>query len=236
MKDKSNYKSYEDVRSKLAITLDELLSDASCPRPVLTEDAIERYSKNTVKVISENRHYCEDVPERLIDITSYYNFLGHKKFLNIIKNGYSENGVPKPGDLVVYRTSGRHHIGFVNMTRETIDKNFTRKEESYITIAVSYIGENGSPYTEAYINKVFKKNAFTRLSSDGLTFGRPFESCLNDFLTERKLAEDEYKRRAKKKVMTVGEYEDMMEMFKTMTETIKAINDKIPYKRTLAPG
>ena len=234
-KDKHLNIAFEAIRSKLQITIDEMNASGH-PRLLLTDEMLAPYNKNAIEVLSVQTkpNQEENAQQELIDLAAYHKFLGHRKFRDLIRDKYFTDRIPKVGDTVICKKDNEYCIGFVNMVRETAEKTFNLKR--YITIVISYLGENGTLYTECSIHKVLKNGAVNRLAMLDMLFGRPYEECSEELATESKFLQEENKRRSKKKIITVGEYEDMLQMLEKLVDDVRRLNDKIPYRHTLGPG
>ena len=222
---------FEAVRSKLQATIDEI-NASEYPRPILTDKMLEPYSENVIEVMSvQTKPYTENDQQQLIDLAAYHKFLGHQKFKDIIRENYSSGRIPKIGDIVIYTPNDKYYVGFVNMIRETTESTGKKsKTKDYVTVVISYLEENGTVYTESSIHKVSNKDVINRLLIDeDMLFGRPYEECMIELETESRIVQEENKRRSKKKIMTVGEYEDMMKMLEKLIKTVNRLDDKIPY-------
>ena len=230
----TNTKSYDDIRKQMEAGMKELMAGK---RP--WNECLEHLFDNVIKVNRQEK-CCwewEDITGRLTELATYYNFLGHDQFKDIIKRNYS--GLSKNiGDVVLYRhKDGRMHVGFINAVKTTVEgsKLLNIREKDYIYVFITYIAADCGYYIENLVFKAPAARMNTMLLDKGLTFGRPYGKCIADMMHQREKIETDYKRRAKRKVITVGEYEDLMSIIREMAEDIRSINHKMPSGHHIGP-
>ena len=220
--------SFNDIQTNVQNSI-EMIIQAGEHRSSFYEQIIQNTHNKEIKILNKEQFYCENIPNKIAEICAYYNFIGYKKFLEIINKNYSPNEYPKPGDIIIERKqSGKCHIGFVTSVETFISFNFVKTSFKYVLIIASFVAEDTSIYTENRAIKLLVKNFTKKLEEMNISFGRSLDSCLPDLENERHKIENEYKRRQKKKILTVGEYEEMISMIQKLNKNIVEINNKIP--------
>ena len=226
----TNTKSFYDIKAECDARVEEFANE---PHRRWIDPPPHIYD-NVEKEVSCDKccREWEDIMGRLSEMTAYYRTFGHDEFKKIIKYGYN-NVSPKMGDTVIYYHGGKYHIGFVNELKTTIESSAMRKSKEYMSVYISYMCEDGTSYSENFLTHASKESINVKLIDRNMTFGRPLNECHDEFLKKVAEIEQEEKRRSKRKIMTVGEYEDLMSLVRRMAEDIHDINNKVPSNRHL---